>query len=106
MCASDPELLTPGLARLVEGLADRALTGLVGDHRCCASVPRTRTCLLSEGDPAHDDFDVTVVSPHYAAALVSRPCLDQPDLYDAVLTFDRVLVNAAASALARRLHTL
>lgn len=104
VCANDDDLLPDSLAGLLAGLRGLALVGLVGSPACTKRVPQVRTRELDATDPARDDFDVVVVSPHYAATLVSRPALSEPGRYDAVLTFERPLAVTAANALTRRLE--
>lgn len=103
VCANDPELFDGELAALLEGLSGLPLVGLVGSRACAARLGTVPASELGDTDPARHDFDVTVISPHYAGAVVARPTLDAAGAYDAVLTFDRGLATSAASALARRL---
>lgn len=104
LCCSDDSLLPAHVEDLLRALPRSPLIGAVGTSGLRRPLPVTTT-RLEAADPAVDDFDVVVVSDHYAAALVSRPGLAQPPggALDLVLTFDRELVCQAAHALLRRL---
>jgi len=103
VCVNEPGLLGEAHAELLSGLADGPLTAVLS---CRPEIVPTgvRTCALPDGDPATQDFDVVVVGPHYAAALVARRAMPagDDDAMDAVLTFDRDLVTAAANSLVLR----
>jgi len=64
---------------------------------------------LTAGDPLAREWDVAVVSPHFAGALIARDLGDTgPDVerrFEYVVTYDRELVVAAASALMARMTT-
>jgi DICT domain-containing protein len=66
-------------------------------------VPGVRGAHLEAGDPLAGEWNVIVVGPHYAAALVARDLGDTgPDperRFDYVVTHDRGLVVAAARSL-------
>ena len=59
------------------------------------------------GDPLRGEWDVIMVGPHFAAALVARDCGDDgPDAdrrFDFVITHDRDLVVRAAQPLLDKL---
>jgi DICT domain-containing protein len=65
---------------------------------------------LDPDDPVAGEWDVVVVSPHFAAALVARDLGDQgPDLerrFDYAVTYDRALVVDVARDLMRRVKPL
>lgn len=104
---ADPALLTEGLRAGLgaagEQLALTAVLSSTGD----LDLPGVRVAGLPEGDPARHDFDVAVMSPYYAGALVARPAGTagnwDGDTWDAALTFSRKLVAGAANALLGRL---
>jgi hypothetical protein len=62
---------------------------------------------LHPGDPLRGEWDVIMVGPHFAAALVARDCGDDgPDAdrrFDFVITHDRGLVVRAAQPLLDKL---
>jgi anti-sigma factor RsiW len=60
-------------ARRVAAVAERsALVTLLGAET--GLPPGVRGAALTEGDPLRREWDVAVVGPHVAAALVARPC--------------------------------
>jgi EAL domain-containing protein (putative c-di-GMP-specific phosphodiesterase class I) len=68
-------------------------------------APGVRGARLSAGDPLRDEWNVIVVGPHQAAALVARDLGEErPDgerRFDFALTHDRALVVEAARSLLR-----
>ena len=58
-------------------------------------------------DPVCSEWDVTLLGPHYAIALVARDLgdggSDMDRRFDFAVTYDRTLVIAAAHALMSRL---
>ena len=70
-------------------------------------APGVRGASLGPGDPLRGEWDVIMVGPHFAAALVARDCGDDgPDAdrrFDFVITHDRDLVVRAAQPLLDRL---
>jgi DICT domain-containing protein len=70
-------------------------------------VAGVRGATLDSRDPLRGEWDVIVVGPHFAGALVARDCGDDgPDSqrrFDAVITYDRDLVIEAARSLLLRL---
>ena len=83
-----------------------AFVGVLGAGMPVEPEPGVRGAALAAGDPVAREWDVAVVGPHFAAALVARD-LDgapgDPDrTFDYVLTHDRPLVlDVARSLLAR-----
>jgi len=106
VCVGEPGRLDAGHEELLQRLASGPLTAVLTGRPEAFAAPGVRVCPLDAGDPARHDVDVVVVAPHYAAALVARPALSPADgdALDAVLTFDRELVTAAAHSLVLRLH--
>ena len=101
-------LLGVALRDAIGRMADKLpLVALIEPGAAADPLPGVRTSTLTADDPAAPDFDVVVVTPYYAAALVARPARTGPiterSEYDAVLTFDRPLVISAANTLLRRL---
>ena len=103
-CFQDGRYLTPTTAHRFSQLADSAalvaaLAVGVGDE----PLPGVRGARLSPSDPLCGEWNVIVVGPHFAAALVARDLGDTgPDLsrrFDYALTYDRGLALTAARAL-------
>ena len=87
-----------------ERLAQRAsFVGAVGAGMDSAPAVGVRGADLAATDRLRGEWDVVVVGPHFAGALVARDCGDDgPDLdrrFDAVITYDRALVVEAARVL-------
>ena len=101
--------LTPATAALYEHLARvSALVGAFGVGVDDLSVAGVRGGTLAPGDPLALEWDVVVLTPDYAAALVALDRLDADvaDLdrrFDFVLTHDRELVVQAARGLVAHL---
>lgn len=93
--------------RLYERLAERtAFTAALGVNLPDPPGHGVRGASLERGDPLRDEWDLAVLGPHYAAALVARDLGDHgPDLdrrFEFVLTFDRdLVVDVARSLIAR-----
>ncbi len=72
-------------------------------------APGLRVQQLGSMDPAAADWNLIVLGPHYAAALVARPGPGAPPSWEApcefVLTFARPLVVRAANAMLTRLRS-
>jgi EAL domain-containing protein (putative c-di-GMP-specific phosphodiesterase class I) len=87
-----------------ERLAEHAsFVGAVGAAMDAAPAVGVHGANLAASDRLRGEWDVIVVGPHFAGALVARDCGDDgPDLdrrFDAVITYDRPLVVEAARAL-------
>jgi len=98
---------TPSTAQRYRDLVER--TGFVcalGEDLPDEPVPGVRGAALSADDPVRGEWDVTVVSPHFAAALLARDLGDTgPDrerTFEYALTYDRDTVVRATSALLSR----
>ena len=69
-------------------------------------VPGLRGARLDRDDPVRGEWDIVVVTPHFAAALLARDLGDSgADLdrtFEYALTYDRAVVTRAACALLER----
>ena len=87
--------------------ASTGLTVALGEGFSEAPVPGVRGATLAPDDPLREEWDIAVLGPHYAGALVARDLGDEgPDAqrrFEFVLTFDRELVVDIASSLISRL---
>jgi EAL domain-containing protein (putative c-di-GMP-specific phosphodiesterase class I) len=107
-CFQEARHFSPGTRARFGRLAARAaLTGALGAGMPAAPAPGVRGASLGPGDPLRGEWDVIMVGPHFAAALVARDCGDDgPDAdrrFDFAITHDRELVVRAAQALLDRL---
>ncbi len=69
-------------------------------------VPGVRGADLAVGDPVCDEWDIVVLAPHFAAALLARDLgdhgRDDQRRFEFALTYDREVVGGAAEALLSR----
>ncbi|MDP9208275.1 MAG: hypothetical protein M3O65_07205, partial [Actinomycetota bacterium] len=91
-----------------EFLATRAaFTGALGHGMPVTPVAGVRGADLAADDPLRGEWDLIVIGPRFAAALVAYDLGDDgPEdqrRYDVVVTHDRELVIRAAEPLLRRL---
>jgi PAS domain S-box-containing protein len=98
---------TPATVQRYRDLADR--TGFVcalGEGLAVEPVPGVRGAHLAPDDPVRGEWDVVVLGPHFAAALLARDLGDTgPDrlrTFEYALTYDRDIVVRAAHALLLR----
>jgi len=98
---------TPATSLRYRDLVER--TGFVcalGEDLPAEPVPGVRGAALTADDPVRGEWDLVVLSPHFAAALLARDRGDQgPDLertFDFALTYDRDTVVRAARTLLSR----
>jgi diguanylate cyclase (GGDEF)-like protein/PAS domain S-box-containing protein len=98
---------TPSTALRYRDLVER--TGFVcafGEGLPAEPLPGLRGAELRPGDPVRGEWDVVVLGPHFAAALLARDLGDDgPDLdrrFEYALTYDRETVVRAAQALLSR----
>jgi diguanylate cyclase (GGDEF)-like protein/PAS domain S-box-containing protein len=98
---------TPSTALRYRDLVER--TGFVcafGEGLPAEPLPGLRGAELRPGDPVRGEWDVVVLGPHFAAALLARDLGDDgPDLerrFEYVLTYDRETVVRAAQVLLSR----
>ena len=84
-----------------------AFVGALGEGMPLAPAPWVRGAVLEHDDPVRGEWDIAVVGPHFAGALVARDLGDDgPDLdrrFDFVVTYERELVVDIASALLARI---
>lgn len=104
----DVRFFTDATRRTYEVLARRAaLVGAVGVGLPERPGHGVRGASLAPDDPLREEWDVIVVSPHFAAAFVARDLGDKTTdadrRFDYVLTYDRALVTHAAQPLLERL---
>ncbi len=98
---------TPATTLRYRDLVER--TGFVcalGEDLAVEPLPGLRGAALSPEDPVRGEWDVTVVGPHFAAALLARDLGDDgPDTqrrFAYALTYDRdTVIRATAALLAR-----
>lgn len=103
-CFQDGRYLTTPTARRFTRLADSAaLVAALAVGMGEDPLPGVRGAKLAPGDPLCGEWNVIVVGPHFAGALVARDLGDTgPDLarrFDYALTYDRGLALTAARAL-------
>lgn len=96
-------------ARYVELARRAALVGALGADMPTDPAPGVRGAQLGPDDPIRKEWDIAVISPHFAAALVARDLGDtgpeERRRFDYVLTYDRDRVTAVAHALLERFIT-
>jgi EAL domain-containing protein (putative c-di-GMP-specific phosphodiesterase class I) len=102
---------TPATARRYAELALRCpLVGALGVDLTAGSAPGVLGNSLSPTDPLAEEWTVTVIGPHYAAALIARDLGDSgPDherRFQFAVTHDRDVVLGAARALMSRITTV
>ena len=98
---------TPATTRRYRDLVER--TGFVcalGEDLPVEPLPGLRGAALAPADPVRGEWDVTVLGPHFSAALLARDLGDDgPDArrrFAYALTYDRdTVVRATAALLAR-----
>jgi EAL domain-containing protein (putative c-di-GMP-specific phosphodiesterase class I) len=100
--------LTPATVRRYRRLADHVVfVGALGEGMGPEPVPGVRGAHLSPDDPVRGEWDIAVVGPHFAVALVARDLGDDgPEgdrRFEYVLTHDRDLVVRLASDLMARM---
>jgi DICT domain-containing protein len=103
---------TPRTARRYRRVTDAiAFTAALGVDLAIEPVQGVRGATLDQADPIVHEWDVVVLGPHFAAALLAREhgpegrCCDVPDLerdFDFALTYDRDVVIAAMHSLMSR----
>ncbi|WP_250004399.1 EAL domain-containing protein [Actinoplanes sp. M2I2] len=107
-CFQEARHFTPATARRFRRLAANSpLVAALGTGLTDEPIPGVRGACLSEDDALRGEWNVIVVGPHRAAALVARDLGDTgPDSerrFDFALTHDRALVIEAARSLLTRL---
>ena len=101
------DFFTPDTVRRYAGLAgSAAFVAALGERMPSAPTVGVRGSALDPADPLVREWDVAVVGPHLAAALIAweHPAgrAGEERLFDYVLTYDRDRVLAVASALMAR----
>jgi EAL domain-containing protein (putative c-di-GMP-specific phosphodiesterase class I) len=107
-CFQEASHFTPATRSRFEFLATRAaFTGALGHGMPVTPVAGVRGADLAPDDPLRGEWDLVVIGPHFAAALVAKDCGDGgPDAqrrFDYFITHDRDLVIRAAEPLLRHL---
>jgi EAL domain-containing protein (putative c-di-GMP-specific phosphodiesterase class I) len=107
-CFQDAGQFTPATRSRYEFLATRAaFIGAIGHGMPVTPVAGVRGADLAAGDPLRNEWDLIVIGPRFAAALVAHDLgddgADEQRRYDVVVTHDRELVIRAAEPLLRRL---
>jgi diguanylate cyclase (GGDEF)-like protein/PAS domain S-box-containing protein len=98
---------TPATRSRYLDLADRVgFVAAFGEDLPTVPVPGVRGATLSPHDPVRGEWDVVVLAPHFAVALLAKDLGDQgPDterMFEYALTYDRDTVIAAAHSLLSR----
>jgi hypothetical protein len=87
---------------------ETAFVGVFAQNMTPAPVRGACGARLSEDDPVRFEWDLAVLGPHFAAALVSRDLGDtgpeESRRYDFVMTYDREIVIEVARSLMGRLE--
>lgn len=82
--------------------------GALGSGLTAEPTPGVRGATLQDGDPVMLEWDVIVLAPHFAAALLARDLHTGPTeddrSFEFVLTYDRDIVEAAARTLMSRIQ--
>jgi EAL domain-containing protein (putative c-di-GMP-specific phosphodiesterase class I) len=107
----DVRHFTPATRVLYEELGARtSLTVALGVNMPDPPAPGVRGADLSPDDELVGEWDIAVLSPHYAGALVARDLgdtgADRERRFEFVLTFDRDLVTEVAASLIGRVSSL
>ncbi|XVV09172.1 sensor domain-containing phosphodiesterase [Actinoplanes sp. CA-131856] len=107
-CFQEARHFTPATARRFERIAAGSpLVAALGLGLTAEPVPGVRGACLDASDTLRGEWNVIVVGPHRAAALVARDlgdtCADGQRSFDFALTHDRALVVEAARSLLSRL---
>jgi EAL domain-containing protein (putative c-di-GMP-specific phosphodiesterase class I) len=103
-CFQDERHFTPATARRFSQMTAHApFIAALAVNLPAEPAPGVRGTRLADDDPLRREWNVIVVGPHYAAALVARDLGDDgPDRqrrFDYVITHDRPLVLKAARSL-------
>ena len=98
---------TPATRSRYRDLADRVgFVAAFGEDLPAVPVPGVRGATLAPEDPVRGEWDVVVLAPHFAVALLAKDLGDQgPDterMFEYALTYDRDTVIAAAHSLLSR----
>ncbi|MET0966023.1 MAG: EAL domain-containing protein [Nakamurella sp.] len=101
------EHFTPATARRYRRLVDRGgFVAAIGEGLSREPIPGLRGADIAADDPVRGEWDIIVLSPHFAAALLARDLGDDgPDSarrFEFSLTYDRTTVIAATQTLMSR----
>lgn len=102
------ENFTPSTARRYQDLAEHiGFVGVIGADLDREPVPGVRGADLEPGDPVRQEWDIAVLAPHFAAALIARDLnstgLDNDRYFEFALTYDRRVVEGATRSLMSRI---
>jgi EAL domain-containing protein (putative c-di-GMP-specific phosphodiesterase class I) len=105
----DAQFFTPATRSIYASLAgEAALVAALGVGLPAEPAPGVRGTSLSPVDPLTGEWDVAVIGPHFAAALVARELGDRgPEAkrrFEFVLTFERELVVDTVQSLLSRVN--
>jgi hypothetical protein len=103
----DASFFTPKTAARYARLVEKtAFVCAIGEDLPAEPIPGLRGAHLDPRDPVRGEWDIVVLTPHFAAALLARDLGDTgPDLdrtFEYALTYDRTVVTRAACALLER----
>ena len=103
----EADRFTPATAVRYEQLAGRvSLVGAMAEGLPAEPAPGVRGAAITADDPLRHDWNVVVLSPHFAAALIARDRTHSGPVgerrYDYAVTHDRRLVTLAARSLLDR----
>jgi DICT domain-containing protein len=107
VCFQQARHVTPEVARRYADIADTAaLVAALATDLPEEPVPGVRGARLDHDDRLRDEWNLIVVGPHIAGALVARdlgdPGPERSRRFEYALTFNRGLVLAAARSLLHR----
>lgn len=110
-CFQDAQHFTRRSRSRFTSMAERAaFVAALGVNMPDTPAPGVRGAAFHRNDALLGEWDVVVVGPHFAGALVARDLGDEgPDSerrFDFAITHDRDLVIAAAATLLARIHPL
>jgi len=104
----DAERFTPATAQRYQGLtAAASIVAALATDLPCQPAPGVRGARLRADDPVRHDWNVVVLAPHFAAALIARDRTRSGPVehrrYDYTVTHDPATVTLAAQSLLDRL---
>ena len=104
----EARFFSPGTGRRYQEMATRlAFVSVLGEDMPSEPAAGVRGIALAADDPVRAEWDVVVLTPHFAAALLARD-LDHSDVpedertFEFTLTYDRDVVIAATRSLLSR----
>ncbi len=98
---------TPSTARRYTDLAERlGFVAAIGSGLLPEPAPGVRGADLEAGDPVLQEWDIVVLAPHFAAALIARDLgqggAEEERFFEFALTYNRATAEAAARSLMSR----